>query len=42
VVREGYARCPAGDYDLLLEFFLANAAPDIELYSRPGGFSGTP
>lgn len=42
LVREGYARWQAGDYDRLLDFFLANAAPDIELYSRFGGFSGTP
>jgi ketosteroid isomerase-like protein len=42
LVREGYARWRAGGYDLLLDFFLANAAPDIELYSRFGGFSGTP
>jgi ketosteroid isomerase-like protein len=42
LVREGYARWRAGDYDLLLDFFLNNAAPDIELYSRFGGFSGTP
>jgi ketosteroid isomerase-like protein len=42
LVREGYARWRAGDYDLLLDFLLANAAPDIELYSRFGGFSGTP
>ena len=32
LVREGYARWRAGDYDLLLDFFLTNAAPDIELY----------
>jgi ketosteroid isomerase-like protein len=42
LVREGYARWRAGDYELLLDFFLAHAAPDIELYSRFGGFSGTP
>jgi ketosteroid isomerase-like protein len=42
LVREGYARWRAGDYDLLLDFLLANAAPDIEVYSRFGGFSGTP
>jgi ketosteroid isomerase-like protein len=42
LVREGYARWRAGDYDLLLDFFLANAAHDVELYSRFGGFSGTP
>jgi ketosteroid isomerase-like protein len=42
LVREGYARWRAGDYDLLLDFLLANAAPDIELYSRFGGLSGTP
>ena len=42
LVLEGYARWQAGDYDRLLDFFLANAAPDIELYSRLGGFSGTP
>jgi ketosteroid isomerase-like protein len=42
LVREGYARWRAGDYDLLLDFLLANAAPDIELFSRFGGFSGAP
>jgi ketosteroid isomerase-like protein len=42
LVHEGYARWRAGDYDLLLDFLLANAAPDIEVYSRFGGFSGTP
>jgi ketosteroid isomerase-like protein len=42
LVREGYARWQAGDYDLLLDFFLANAAPDVELYSRLGGLSGAP
>jgi len=42
LVREGYARWQAGDYDRLLDFFLANSAADIELYSRFGGFSGTP
>jgi ketosteroid isomerase-like protein len=42
VVREGYARWQAGDYEALLRFFLANAEPDIELYSRLGGFSGAP
>jgi ketosteroid isomerase-like protein len=42
LVREGYARWQAGDYRLLLDFLLANAAPDIEIHSRFGGFSGTP
>ena len=42
LVREGYARWRAGDYDLLLDFLLADAAPDIELFSRFGGFSGAP
>jgi ketosteroid isomerase-like protein len=42
LVRDGYARWQAGDYDLLLDFFLANAAPDIELYSRLGDFMGAP
>jgi hypothetical protein len=42
LVREGFARWQAGDYDLLLDFLLANAAPDIEVYSRFGGLSGTP
>ena len=42
LVREGYARWQAGDYDLLLDFFLANAAPDIEVYSRLGDFMGAP
>ena len=40
LVRDGYARWQAGDYDLLLDFFLANAAPDIEVYSRLGDFMG--
>jgi ketosteroid isomerase-like protein len=42
LVRDGYARWQAGDYDLLLDFFLANAAPDIEVYSRLGDFMGAP
>ena len=42
LVREGYARWRAGDYELLLDFFLANAAPDVEIYSRFGGMSGAP
>ena len=42
LVRDGYARWQTGDYDLLLDFFLANAAPDIELYSRLGDFMGAP
>jgi ketosteroid isomerase-like protein len=42
LVREGYVRWGAGDYERLLDFFLANATPDIELFSRFGGFSGTP
>jgi hypothetical protein len=39
---QGFARWQAADYDRLLDFFLTNAAPDIELYSRFGGFSGEP
>lgn len=42
LVREGYALWRAGDYDVLLDFFLTNAAPDVEIYSRFGGFSGEP
>jgi len=42
LVRQGYARWRAGDYDLLLEFLINSSAPDIELYSRFGGFSGEP
>jgi ketosteroid isomerase-like protein len=42
LVREGFARWRAGDYDSLLDFLVANTAPDIEVYSRFGGFSGTP
>lgn len=42
LVREGYARWRAGDHELLLDFFLTNAAPDIEVFSRFGGFSGVP
>jgi ketosteroid isomerase-like protein len=42
LVCEGYARWQAGDYIGVLDFLLANAAPDIELYSRFGGLSGTP
>jgi ketosteroid isomerase-like protein len=42
LVREGYARWRAGGLDLALDFLLANATPDIELYSRFGGLSGTP
>jgi ketosteroid isomerase-like protein len=42
LVRAGYARWQAGDYHRLLDFLLANAAPDIEIYSRFGGFTGAP
>jgi ketosteroid isomerase-like protein len=42
LVHDGYARWQAGDYDLLLDFFVANAAPDIEVYSRLGDFMGAP
>ena len=42
LVREGYALWRAGDYDALLHFLLTNAAPDVEIYSRFGGFSGEP
>jgi ketosteroid isomerase-like protein len=42
LVRQGYARWRVGDYGLLLDFFITNAAPDVELYSRFGGFSGEP
>jgi ketosteroid isomerase-like protein len=42
LVRQGYARWRAGDYEVLLEFLISSSAPDIELYSRFGGFSGEP
>jgi ketosteroid isomerase-like protein len=42
LVREGYDLWRTGDYDLLLDFLVANAAPDVEVYSRFGGFSGKP
>ena len=42
LVREGFARWQAGDYDSLLDFFLTNTAADIELHSRFGGFTGEP
>lgn len=42
VVRQGYARWRAGEHDLLLDFLISHSAPDIELYSRFGGFSGEP
>jgi ketosteroid isomerase-like protein len=42
LVREGYAHFRAGDYDRLLEFLVTNAAADVEIYSRFGGFSGEP
>jgi ketosteroid isomerase-like protein len=38
LIREGYARWRAGDW----EFFVANAAPDVELYSRFGSLTGEP
>jgi ketosteroid isomerase-like protein len=41
IVRQGYARW-RGDYDGLLYFLISNSAPDIEVYSRFGGFSGEP
>ena len=42
IVRQGVARWRAGDDDVLLDFLISNSAPDIELYSRFGGFSGEP
>jgi ketosteroid isomerase-like protein len=41
IVRQGYAEW-RGDYDGLLDFLISNSAPDIEVYSRFGGFSGEP
>jgi ketosteroid isomerase-like protein len=38
LIREGFARWRAGDR----EFLLANAAPDVELYSRFGSLTGEP
>ena len=42
LVRQGTARWRADDHDALLDFLISNAAPDIELHSRFGGFSGEP
>jgi ketosteroid isomerase-like protein len=42
LIREGYALWRAGDYERLRDFLLANATPDVEIYSRFGGFSGKP
>ena len=42
LVREAFARWQAADHDRLLDLFLGNAASDVELYSRFGGFSGEP
>ena len=42
LIREGYALWRAGDYERLLDFLLANATSDVEIYSRFGGFSGKP
>jgi len=42
LVRRAYAHWQAGDYNALLDFFLANAAPDVELHSRFAGLSGEP
>ncbi len=42
LVREGYARFQASDYELLLDFFLSCSAPDVELHSRLGSFYGEP
>ena len=42
LIREGYALWQAGDYERLLDFLLANSTPDVEIYSRFGGFSGKP
>ena len=42
LLRQGYARWQGGDYDALLEFLISSSAPDIELHSRFGGFSGEP
>jgi ketosteroid isomerase-like protein len=41
LVRQGHARW-RGDYDGMLDFLISNSVPDIELYSRFGGFSGEP
>jgi ketosteroid isomerase-like protein len=42
IVRQGIGRWRDGDDDILLDFLISNSAPDIELYSRFGGFSGEP
>jgi ketosteroid isomerase-like protein len=42
LVREGYALWAAQDYEGVLDFLLANAASDVEIHSRFGGFSGKP
>jgi ketosteroid isomerase-like protein len=42
IVRQGVARWRVGDDDVLLDFLITNSTPDIELYSRFGGFSGEP
>ena len=39
LVRQAVARWGADDYAVLLEFIVSSSAPDIELYSRFGGFS---
>ena len=41
-MRQAVARWGAGDDDGLLDFLISISAPDIELYSRFGGFGGEP
>jgi ketosteroid isomerase-like protein len=40
LVRAGFAVWRAGDYDRVVDFLLANAAPDVEIHSRFGALSG--
>jgi ketosteroid isomerase-like protein len=42
LVQEGYALWQTGDYEGLLDFFVTNSAPTVEVHSRFGGFSGEP
>jgi ketosteroid isomerase-like protein len=42
LVRQAYAHWQAGDYDVLLDFFLEFSVPDVELHSRFAGLAGQP
>lgn len=42
LVREGFNRFLAADFEAILAFFMDVAAPDVEIYSRFTGLAGEP